>query len=415
MSVSPPTTGAREFALGWPVILGAILCYALSVVAVPIYTNGVFLVELQKEFGWSRAQISLGGTLQTLTLAVMSPVVGLIADRFGMRLPIAVSLVGFALFYALLGLVLNSYAGFLLLQVLLSLLGAATLPVLFTRAVNSWFDRARGLALGTTLTGTGLTATFAPSFVAYWIGQGGWRTAYLAIAVVVLVAAPLIVWLVKLAPWDRPAEAAAPPVSGLTVAEAIRRPVFWWLGGAFLLQSLALLGMIGHMVPLLTDAGLERMQAAELAGIVGLAIIAGRFFVGAIIDHVFAPWVAAAVTALSAGGCVALATGGLAWAPFAAFAIGFAIGGEIDIIGFLASRYFGLLAYARIYGLLYGIFLLGTALSPLWIALVFDHAGSYAPALLTSALLMAGSIVILLFLPRYQAPTTNTLPVQEPA
>jgi MFS family permease len=193
MTLSPPTTGAREFALGWPVILGAILCYALSVVAIPIYTNGVFLVELQKEFGWSRAQISLGGTLQTLTLALMSPVVGLIADRVGMRLPIAVSLVGFAVFYALLGLVLNSYAGFLILQVLLSLLGAATLPVLFTRAVNSWFDRARGLALGTTLTGTGLTATFAPSFTAYWIGEGGWRTAYIAIAVVVLIATPLIV------------------------------------------------------------------------------------------------------------------------------------------------------------------------------------------------------------------------------
>jgi MFS family permease len=65
--------------------------------------------------------------------------------------------------------------------------------------------------------------------------------------------------------------------------------------------------------------------------------------------------------------------------------VGFAMGAEVDLIGYLVSRYFGMRAYGIIYGCQYTAFLIGTALGPLITAAVFDAQGTYASALYGSA------------------------------
>ena len=404
-SAAPPLSGKQEFSLGWPVIIGSLICYACSVAAVSTYLNGMFVIELGKQFGWARAMISLGGTVQMTVLAAMSPVVGFVTDRIGIRIPIAFSLVGLAAAYAALGLLLNSYPGFIAMQALTAVLGAATLPVLFTSAINSWFDRARGLALGCTLVGTGVTATFGPTYVTWLIVHHGWRAGYLGIAVAILVLSPLVMWLVRPAPWSEGPSRAAATASDTRpdFQQAVRKPLFWILAATFFLQALAILGMIGHLMPLLVGKGVDRTTAAGIVGIVGLAVIGGRFFVGAAIDRIFAPWVAAAVVLVCCVGCLCLAWGGVGLAPFGAFAVGFAIGAEVDIIGFLTSRYYATGSYARLYGSLYAIFLIGAAISPLWIGAMYDANGNYRNAMLTCAGLLLAAAVILIGLPRYAA------------
>jgi MFS family permease len=395
---------SSEFRLGWPTILGSLICFALSVAAIPVYLQGIFLTDLQGEFGWSRGQISFGSTVQLTVLAFMSPIAGFAADRFGIRVPTAISLLGVAFVYAAMGWWMHSYAGFLALQALLSILGAATLPVVFTRAVNSWFDRSRGLALGCTLIGTGITATFGPAFVTWAILQYGWRGAYLAIAAVVLVLTPLVVWLMRTSPAEAtlPAAYVGADEGRPGFSRAWRQPLFWALGATFFLQASAVIGMISHMTPLLVDEGLTRPEAGRIAGLIGIAVIAGRFFVGALMDRFFAPYVAAAVVVICAAGCAALALGGQAVAPLGALAIGFAIGAEVDVIGYLTSRYYAVHAYARLYGVQYAIFLLGAALSPFWIGRAFDYFGSYRVALYACSGVLIVAALILLRLPRYQ-------------
>jgi MFS family permease len=71
--------------------------------------------------------------------------------------------------------------------------------------------------------------------------------------------------------------------------------------------------------------------------------------------------------------------------PAAAVMVGFAMGAEVDLVGYLVARYFGMRAYGIIYGCQYTAFLMGTALGPLIAAAVYDAHGSYAPALYGSA------------------------------
>jgi hypothetical protein len=95
------------------------------------------------------------------------------------------------------------------------------------------------------------------------------------------------------------------------------------------------------------------------------------------IDRIFAPYVAAFVFAVTALGCLGLAVNGVGFTPYAAFLAGIAIGAEVDIIGYLIARYFGLRSYGLLYGLMYTIFMLGTSLSQMMASMIFDTTGSY--------------------------------------
>jgi MFS family permease len=60
---------------------------------------------------------------------------------------------------------------------------------------------------------------------------------------------------------------------------------------------------------------------------------------------------------------------------------GFAAGAEFDIAAYFVTRYFGRLNYGAIYGLLYTIFVLGSAVTPPLAGAVFDKYQTYDPAL----------------------------------
>jgi predicted MFS family arabinose efflux permease len=271
--------------------------------------------------------------------------------------------------------------------------------------VNGWFDKAKGLALGVMLMGTGITATFGPAFVTAIIERFGWRMGYLALAAVVMISFPLVVWLVRTPPWEPARRGVGSTYGGVVFGSAVRTRVFWQLMMAFALQALGIGGLVVHFIPLLTDQGVGRLAAASTAGIIGIAVISGRLIVGALVDYLFAPRVAAVTLVLSGFGVVGMALAGPLLAPLAAFALGFAVGAEVDLMGYLCARYFGLASYGRIYGLLYGAFILGTGISPLWVGLMFDHFGTYKPALGVSVVLLALVVIWYCTLPDFPRAT----------
>ncbi len=97
-------------------------------------------------------------------------------------------------------------------------------------------------------------------------------------------------------------------------------------------------------------------------------------------------------------------------AVVAAFAIGFAMGAEVDLIGYLVARYFGMTAYGAIYGWQYAMFMIGLAASPLLAGMVYDARGNYGFALIGAAILLAFAAVLATRLPafpRFQAQQTK--------
>jgi hypothetical protein len=385
----------------WPTLLGATLGTAFGSAALPFYTAGLFMVQFQHEFGWTRTELTAIGLAVTLLIAVIAPFAGAVYDRVGVRWPALIGFLTLAAQFLYLSRSSGSLFGYAAIQIPLVMLVIGTSPIALTRPINLAFDRMRGLALGITIGGIGAMAAIAPPIVARLIENHGWRHAYEALAASVLVVGPIAVLLVS---WRRPTvRESHTPMNAIPLAQHARTWLFWRLILCFVLIALAVGGFVTHFVPLLTDAGMSTIDAAKVAGLLGVSVLVGRLGAGALIDLFFAPYIAAALMAVTAVGLGLLAIGGTTFAVPGALAVGLAMGAEVDLIAYLTARYYGMIQYSRMYGLLYGSFVIGTGASPYLISLIQAAAHSYTQALWMSIGLLI--LVTLLFLsaPRFEA------------
>lgn len=394
-----------EFRRGWRLVLAAAAGVGLGITGLTFYTLGIFIGPLTQEFGWSRTSLASATLLTTLTTLLLGPVVGRLADRFGGRAVGMAGLVGLSAGLAGLSLIGANLWSFYLAFGIAMVLGAGTLPIVWTRAVNAGFDNARGLALGLTLTGTGVCAILAPPYTQWLIAEHGWRTAYLGQAVLVLVLGLPVVWLLfhEVGGKDGRQAAASIVRPGFTATQARGRRQFWMLGIGFLFASFAVSALIVHLVSILSGGGMERATAVWVASLLGLAIIAGRLGIGVLVDRFYAPLVAFSVLAIAGLACFVLmmAGGSLGLAVVAVVLIGLAAGAEVDLVAYLASRYFGLRAYGEIYGWQLGFFALGAGLGPMGVGRLYDATGSYTVGLIACAVGFAVGAALIGLLGRY--------------
>lgn len=388
---------------GWTVVFGGCIGSAAGLAALPFYGLSSFMAPLEREFGWTRTQIGMASTCLTVGVLVSVPFIGRACDRFGVRALVLPSILLLAAVLASLSMigphVWTLYAGYLLAAIL----GAGTTPVTYAAAVAGWFSKHRGLALGVTLAGTGLSGFFAPRILTEVIADHGWRAGWLAMAGLSLIALPIAFFFLRDPPQrDSRVSDAGEPV-GFTLRAAVRSYRFWIIAGAFFTISLGISGVIINMIALLQDAGLSAAQAAQIASLIGVGVIVARLSIGYIVDRVFAPAVGAVVFVFTAAGCWLLATAGPAVAPYAAGIIGFAMGAEVDLIAYLVSRYFGLKHYGAINGCSYASYNAGAAFSPFLIGALFTATGGYSLALELTAILCAVGGLTLLALGPYPA------------
>ena len=390
-----------EFSRHWLLVLVCAAGIGVGVSALPFYTQGLFIEAWIADFGWTRAQASLGILGSTLALAAVLPFIGSIVDRYGLVTPVMISLLGLSASYVLLGLFVHSIATFVILAMLQAILGSASSPLAYTRAINTVFNKQRGLALGVALSGAGVAATFGPTLISNAIDAFGWRGAYFAMALFTLVlGAVIVIVLSRLngakTPENIDTEAAS---KDFKIAKASR--TYWTIMAAIFCLSLGLGGLMIHFVPILLDLGLPTSAAVKIAGVIGIAVVLGRLLVGFAVDRIFAPWVAIAILFTCICGVLALALLGSTVAVPAAFVIGFSVGAEVDLIGYLVARYFGIHAYGQIYGRQYSAFLIATGLSPVLLGAVRDATGTYTASLFIAAAFMIVSAALFAKLPKF--------------
>ena len=392
-----------EFTRGWRVLLASSLGNAAGLSGIPFYTFGVFVVPLTLAFGWTRGQVSGAASFLILGTAITAPLVGSLIDRIGARTVALWSLFALALGYFALTTIGNGVYMFYAAWLLLSLIGGGTTPVVWTRAVNMWFDRSRGLALGLTLAGSGLAGIFGPVLCNALIQSYGWQGGYFGIgAFIILVAIPVVAWLFNERATPVVAAASAhehttPQAPGLSFAQALRTLTYWKIAGSFILMSGAISGLIINVVPLLMDRGLTPAEAAGVASTLGIAVLTGRIGVGLLLDRVPAPLVAGLLFTITALGCLLLTIAGApTWVlMLSVISLGLAAAAEVDLVAFLVSRYFGMKAYGKIYGSQLSTFYLGAAIGPLLIGATYDHFGNYVVVLYTvAAIIFSGAMML---------------------
>lgn len=393
----------NEFTRGWTVLFAAFVGIGVNLASMVYYSSGIWVRPWQDEFGWTRAEIGAQQSISVVVMMLLATFAGRLIDRYGLKRVTTISLLG----YGVLLLGFTQMTGDLWMLYTLSaayaVFGVASTALAFTRAVNAFFVKHRGLALGISLTSTGVMAYLMPRFMTPFVAENGWRAGYFVMFLIVMASLPVVYLLIKDTPEDDGSDDAAVAQSqiGLTLGAAVRTIVFWKIASIFFLISLAVLGLIPAFIPLLQDAGMSAAEAGGLAALMGLSVMVGRLLIGFLIDRIFAPYLTAFVFALVGLGCMSLALGGLEFALVAAIALGFAVGAEVDLIGYYTARYFGLAHYGAIYGLQYSVFIFGAGVSPILIGHIWDVTGNYDLGLMFAAVLMLPVIVISLSLPKF--------------
>jgi len=400
--VSPGTggTASLEFRNAWKVLVAAIVGVSLCVTGLPNYAIGLFIDPLSKEFGWSRSAISLWSVWQMGALACVTPVVGILIDRFGSR-PIA--LVSIPLFAAAIasmsllgGDIRMLYAG----AVATSILGGGTIVTLYSKTVNGWFRTGRGRALGFLGSGIALASIFGPRALQIVVDRVGWRAGFQFLALIVLMAFPFVYFLL----FERNRDSGAPdaaPVWGLTLKEAVRTSVFWYQAVSYFLISLLTNGLMITLVPYLTDQNLTRAQAAGHLGLFGVSSLLGRLVSGFIFDRFRAPPVCAVIYFMATAATAALAFLGVGFSSVCIIVIGLALGSETDALGYLTARYFGMRAYGEIATLFAVGLAIGNGIGPFAVSRLHELSGGYAAPFLVVAALTGIAAVLMVLLSRH--------------
>ena len=374
----------------WRVLVATIMGMSCAIATLGLpYSIGVMIEPLRREFGWSLAQIMGVQPIVAVSVVLMSAVVGYWVDQRSARPLIIASHIGFGSSMAALGLFTHSIWSFYGIYCIAALLGGGMLAVSYMKMVVPRFDRERGLAVGISLIGSGLSSFLYQPQLVRIVDHWGWRAGYVAIGLLILlVALPVALAWARDPPRTMAAVDAkilADQLPGLSLGQALRGYRFWVLFGIFFLFSGGITGVLNNFVAILTELGYSRSAAGDTAGMVfGLSLILGRIFIGLMLDRIWAPLVGCVFFLASATGIALLGQPGFGPGSHSFFIAlcGLAAGAEVDLMAYLVSRYFGVRELGKIYGGVYIAFAMGPGPLVPAFGWLRDTTGSYQTGLL---------------------------------
>jgi MFS family permease len=296
--MTPPSTDSSRIHPAWIVLVAVTLCMMASSGIRSVF--GVYIRPLETEFGWTRGALSGVAAISLLLLGAAGPFAGRLADRWGPRRVIVLSLfmlgvgsIGAAMVAALWQLYLTTGV---LMGIGSGGLGLATGSVIATR----WFEARRGLAIGIAAGGMSAGQLVIIPLAAALMVWFGWRASVFWLGVSVLaVVLPLAAWLIRNDPADRglrpygatSAATAAPSLeerraARVGVIEAAQHPQFWLLMATFFVCGYTTNGMVlTHFMPHALEHSFTELQASTALGIMGAMNVLGTIASGWVCDR----------------------------------------------------------------------------------------------------------------------------------
>jgi len=353
--------------------------------------QGVFFTPLLKQFGWTRAKLSLLQSTMGLTMCVAFPLAGLLLDRIEAKVVmLAGALLAGAAFAGAstahsFGTMLAAYIAFGF-----GMGASTTLPAAFV--VSNWFEERRGVALGVAMAGASFGGTVMTLVASTALAWGGWRVGYLAMAApIFVIAGPLIIFLVKGRPQlsadssrhGEPAHAqsaSAPELPGFELGEALRSRSFWLISLGFFAFAFSATGTVVHLIPYLIGQGFKPTRAAVAMSVLLAVGAAGKPVFGWFADRFSIRLALFVVFAgLAAGYALILRVVDVRTLTIALAVMSPVWGAALALLPVLLADACGLRRYGSISGILGAFSTLGSAGGPLVAGAVFDSAHSYAP------------------------------------
>ncbi len=293
----------RHFYYGW-VIVGVALVSMAFWFGFRI-TFSVFYVALLEEFQWGRGESAGVQSLALITYTLTAPLVGALIDRYGPRRIIVPGILLLALGLMLCASI-KSLTHFYLLYGVVAGTGVTSVAIVsYTAILAHWFVKKRGVASGIAVSGMGLGTFILVPLSQYFIALWGWRFAFMALGLLVLVILlPTNVLLLRHKPQDlglhpdgaKDGEAAEEggrkgmgsswSETDWTLKRAVRTGRFWALIIFPFCAVIAVYIVIVHGVRFLVDVGIDKMTAAFIFALSGIISSIFRIFWGWLSDSI---------------------------------------------------------------------------------------------------------------------------------
>lgn len=414
-------TAAEEFREHWVLVAACMVGFAFGTVTAA--SAGLFMEPLSEEFGWSRALVSSGLSIAAIAGFFTSPLLGMAIDRWGTR---RIALLGIALTSAVvasLSLLNGSTVMWFAIWTVYSLTGMMIKSTVWSAAVSSVFDKARGLALGVTLSGTAVGQAIIPPITNYLIEAHGWRAAYVWLGfgggAIAFTFCALFLFdgydKSRRARLERGEETAKGPlldVPGLSISEAWRSVALWRIAMSVFVMMIITIALNVHQFEILRGVGIDRAAAAWYTGITGIAGIFGKLITGWLLDRYHARWIGGWTLGITAIAFLILLLPDLN-APLIITAMiinGYAAGTKLQIASYLTSAYGGMRNFGTIYGTMASLIALGSGLGPVVAGMIYDASGGYGPFLIFGVIGTLFSSVLIFGLGDYPQWSKRTEP-----
>ena len=412
----------RRFYYGWWILAASVV--AMTVVSgLAAWSLGLYVRPLEEEFGWSRAEVSLGFSAGILVSGLAGPAIGHWVDRFGPRSCVIVGSILAALTFQLL-----AATGSLWQWYAFSAINAAARQMMFFipfQALTSrWFDRRRGAALSILGIGFSLGGFVILPLLALVIEVTDWRGGFVfSGAISAGLVLPLAIFVLRDDPTPEETEAYGETrdrdggpraiVASVTLAEAVRLPIFWVLAIGLMLFFYGMIGWTVHLVPFFESRDVSRETAALLVSLSSGAGILTRLAMGTFVDRFgrFEMLGAGLIALLSISMGVLLLEAGMAGILIflALWVIGTTTGSMVEAL--TLTRAFGMAHFATILGAIVVIETMGEILSPSLTGLIYDETGTYDWALVMYVLTFTGSAAMFALASRMAYPVRRAVAV----
>ncbi len=413
---------------GWQVLAGSFVCAALAI-GFTTYIFGMFAVPVTEEFGISRANFNNGMIVFMLGMAVISPLVGQLLDRFSARKVMAIGAIAFgsALMLASRSDSLWVMLGLILVPVTF---GTAACGVLGANTVTvRWFQRRRGRALGILALCTSVGGFIAQPLAALLIDAFGWRNALFLLGLIAMTLMLLMAaFVIRNHPtreepgYDEEFQATEAANSSPEAAAAARKEARLWTNRElfrnrnFWLLSLGLGLLFGidqavlvSQVPYFQDIGYDLRTTALLVSVKTISAVGGKLAVGYMADKIDLRYLFAFVASCNALLMAIYIMQPTFWILLSSVALlGVAVGGVFPVWTTMMAWLFGARSYGTVMGLMTIIMQPFAMVALRFIGEVHDRTGSYIPAFATFIALVVTAIVLIWLVRLENRPGANT-------
>jgi MFS family permease len=377
-SIAPAPAGELETPYSW-LRLAASLTIS-TVGGVGLWSIITILPAVEAEFGVARAEAALPYTLLMVGFAAGGIVMGRLADRFGVMVPLMLGALSLGAGYLLAAQAQTLWQLALVHGLLIGMFGSSATFGPAIADISRWFDRHRGMAVAVCACGGYVAGTIWPPVIQHFVATSGWRATYMGIGLFCLAT------MLPLALVFRP----RPPRIEVAAASSSAAPVLRGLSPATLQSLLVVAGIACcvamampqvHIVALCADLGFGSQRGAEMLALMLATGVVSRLVFGWVADRI-----GPLRTLLISSGLQALSL--LMFLPFDGLAplfvvsalFGLAQGGIVPTYALIVRQYFPAAEAGARIGLVLSATLVGMALGGWMSGAIYDLTLSYDAA-----------------------------------